>query len=341
MKLQIQIRMASVSVTPRHANGIVGSTEQLQCLLRSPQAAQLRKLVVKDINLSELTEPLVIPANVQHLTIQNCGVFVFPTLQEGLQELKLDGNRLTELGPLPRSLRKLFCRRNQLSYLPELHEGLVTLAVSNDQLQDTADRPAIPNFPNSLIYIELSHNALTRIPELPSSLRVFNVSNNQLQYLPALPEGLHKCFAHNNALTSIPLLHNLESGDFSFGENPLEEPYRTLYDTFIADRGQAEFEDINTVTATFKNGLIAQTEDLKRRGRELAEAERFQRGNIEVAPGRTMELPQGNGPINIIGSFLTGQRGSTQQQKGALKQLTRGGRRTKRKGRKDKRRYTR
>ncbi len=333
--------MTSVSVTPRHANGIVGSMEQLQCLLRSPQAAQLRKLVVKEINLSELTEPLVFPANIQHLTMQGCQISVFPTLQEGLQELKLDGNRLTELGPLPRSLRKLFCRNNQLSYLPELHEGLVTLAVSNDQLQDTADRPAIRTLPNSLVYLELSHNALTRIPELPSSLRVLLVNHNQLQHLPALPEGLHKCFAHNNQLTSIPLLHNLESGDFSFGENPLEEPYRTLYDTFIADRGQAEFEDRPAVTAAFKNGLLAQVEDLKRRGRELAEAERFQRGTVEVAPGRTVELPQGNGPINLIGRFLSGQKGSTTQQKGTLKQLARGGRRTKRKGRKDKKRYTR
>lgn len=365
--------MAELKVLPDKVVGI-SSFEQLQCAMQSPSWNDLTNLEIKDVDLTQLQGPIVFGANLQTASIKNCTLGVSPTFNEGLQEVRLDNNAvLTTLSPLPGSLQKLFCRRTGLTHLPQLPEGLVTLAISNCALQDTPAQLAIPNFPDSLIYVDIQHNQVSRLPNLPPNLRTANFSHNQIQSIPALPNTLVRFFCSNNQLRVLPLLPaNVELSPRYFSNNPLEQPYPELIAAWKTSQEAArqaaqtagwnwqavqQFDiAMQQAEQIFRDGIAQEKARVRQQGRNVA-ATRVLRQGVPRATGaewyegsETMQVPGGRthpGPLNLIGSFLSGTEGGIAQQQAVLQSRAQGGarnhwtRRKGRKGRKGKRSSTR
>ena len=91
---------------------------------------------------------------------------------------------LTELPPLPATLRQLCCSHNRITALPDMSSLL------------------------NLWYLGCSYNTLTVLPDtLPTSIQILNCSYNNLSTLPGtLPTSLEELYCFNNVLTSLPYL---------------------------------------------------------------------------------------------------------------------------------------
>lgn len=101
-----------------------------------------------------------------------------PPLPKSLKKLYCRWNLLTSLPELPKSLTIIFCNQNQLTSLPELHKGLESLCCSDNQLT------SLPKLPSSLEDLYCSNNQLTSLPKLPGSLDYLSCSGNRLKYIP-------------------------------------------------------------------------------------------------------------------------------------------------------------
>jgi len=123
------------------------------------------------------------------------------------------------------NLIELFCYRNTLICLPELHH-LQTLQILHC---DSNMLTQLPKLPNSLHELYCYNNKLTHLPEnlpdllqkllcfnnkltclpkkLPDSLTTLDCSYNKLIQLPnILPDSLKKIICENNKITQLPYI---------------------------------------------------------------------------------------------------------------------------------------
>ncbi|MBR8314491.1 hypothetical protein KDW36_14975 [Burkholderia dolosa] len=167
-------------------------------------------------------------------------------LERRATELDLEGLSLRTLPAIMPRCVSLFVGHNQLTGLPELHEGLERLSIQSNPLEHLPDRlPAslrdldanlcaltqLPaTLPDNLTLLVADGNQLTELPEnLPNGLQWLVVANNQLTELPKnLPNGLTNLLATNNQLTELP--ENLPNGLIGLfvGDNVLTELPATL-----------------------------------------------------------------------------------------------------------------
>ncbi|EOB06578.1 Lumican, partial [Anas platyrhynchos] len=113
---------------------------------------------------------------------------VFSKLKH-LKKLHINYNNLTEaVGPLPKTLDDLQLSHNKITKVnPSALEGLANLTVihlQNNQLKADSISGAFKGL-NSLLYLDLSFNRLTKLPTgLPHSLLMLYFDNNQISNIP-------------------------------------------------------------------------------------------------------------------------------------------------------------
>lgn len=152
-------------------------------------------------NVQEYLDSL--PDDVKEIVIDDWNCDSLPNLDRFTQLELLDCccNNLTELPPLPRSLKELHCTSNKLTSLPVLPLLLRDLRCGNNSLT------SLPTLPFSLEVLWCFNNELIEFPALPYSLRDLYCSFNPLRELPnPLPENLVKLTCDNSSLTSLPAL---------------------------------------------------------------------------------------------------------------------------------------
>jgi hypothetical protein len=110
-------------------------------------------------------------------------LITLPRLNQKLQKLYCDDNRLTFIPRLNVSLQILHCYNNHLTFLPELNEKLEELYCNNNQL--------------------------TFLPPLNVFLQKLCCDNNQLTFLPPLNISLQELYYHNNPIYEIIDSHDL------------------------------------------------------------------------------------------------------------------------------------
>jgi Leucine-rich repeat (LRR) protein len=115
-----------------------------------------------------------------------------PPLPSTLEKLECFRNNITCLPPLPSTLKILVCFDNQLMCLPNLPPVLETLSCYNNHLT------YLPPLPSTLKELYCFNNQLTCLPPLSSNLKMLNCFNNQLTYLPLLPSTLKDLFCGDN-----------------------------------------------------------------------------------------------------------------------------------------------
>jgi len=173
-----------------------------------------------------LTEPPVLPPNLQRLRISGNQLTSLPILPDTLLSLSCDNNQLTSLPTLPNTLIDLNCGSNRLESLPILPDTLLSLICDDNQLTSLSTLPntlrdlncgsnrleSLPALPNSLQSLKCLNNILERLPALSNSLRMLYCNDNNLKFLPDLWQlvNLQLLYCENNQLTSLPdLPYNL------------------------------------------------------------------------------------------------------------------------------------
>ena len=127
--------------------------------------------------------------------VRNC------TMSKKLNVLTLSGlYHLTEIPPLPPTLRKLQCNQTRITKLPDLPDSLEILECYRTELNE------LPPLPERLEILECQCTNITTLPPLPSSLRRLNCSNTLLTELPPLPFSLGFLDCWETQIRELPLL---------------------------------------------------------------------------------------------------------------------------------------
>jgi len=163
-----------------------------------PDLSRFKKLKELYCNGNYLTSLPVLPKTLEKLNCGYNGLTLLPNLPENLKVLYCSNNQLTSLPVLPEKLKELYCFNNKLTSLPVLSEKLNELNCSNNQLT------LLPNLPENLTELYCSHNNLTSLPVLPEKIKYISYNgNNKLMLLPILPEKLEKLYFYNNPKNKI------------------------------------------------------------------------------------------------------------------------------------------
>jgi hypothetical protein len=90
---------------------------------------------------------------------------------------------------------------NSLEYIDFYYNNLITLPKLPDSLIelicDINQLTELPELPNSLILLRCSDNQLTSLPELPNSIQSLSINNNKIKWLPNIPKSMY-IFNHSN-----------------------------------------------------------------------------------------------------------------------------------------------
>ena len=141
----------------------------------------------------------------KNLKILHCSfnnLKTLPKLNDSIEEIYCNYNKLIELPPLPKNLKILYCSSNNLNYLPTLNAKLENLDCSYNSLENL---PML--FNTSLKILNCSHNKLKTLPPLPSKLRQLSCNNNNLYCLPDLSITLGILNLTNNPFEEAIYLH--------------------------------------------------------------------------------------------------------------------------------------
>jgi Leucine-rich repeat (LRR) protein len=152
------------------------------------------------------------------LRLPNACLEVLPDFSHTLlEEVDVQGNRLTGLDGLPLTLKRLNASQNHLVqdgiFLP--FPSLETLEVSQNHLSIYEDDDFVMCFP-SLKNLNVSHNLFRYTWFLrQSSVETLNVSHNRLQLVSGLPQTLKVLIADTNEINMVqsklpPLLERIE-----------------------------------------------------------------------------------------------------------------------------------
>jgi hypothetical protein len=241
------------------------------------------------------------------LIIQNIDGLVLDELPSELRWLQVEGCNLEVLPELPNTLEALKLKHNRIQRISRLPDSIRSLSFYNNQLTE------LPNIPQAAQNVSLANNQLTSLPELPENSRLvfLNCSNNPITKLPNMPESLRDLICDSTQLKTIPRLPNDHERTY-FYNCPLEEPFATLY----KDNVKGEITN-----AQFAERIEQVYQEMAHRILELR----------ELISQQDINLNSGS----VVASFLTGQdHTSLRQQLAQLQSKFQGGRRTRRKGRK-------
>lgn len=120
--------------------------------------------------------------------------------------LDFSNKNITEIPSLVKytKLKRLICRNNKLTKIPELPENLKYLDVRNNKIEH------IPYLPPSLKIFDCANNRITKIPEyLPPNLKIFICNNNKIKKVPPLNDT--KLIRFECMKNNIHYLNNLPS----------------------------------------------------------------------------------------------------------------------------------
>jgi len=163
-------------------------------------------LIELDISNNPLVT-LFLNTGLKYLLCNRTTLRALPPLPSTLEVLGSFSNpSLSDLPPLPPSLRYLSCSNCSITGLPELPETLETLACDYNSLS------VLPSLPPNLKHLNAAHNRLLTLPPIPASCVKLEVAFNRLTELPDLPEAVKSLWILSNPVaqtfTSATLKYN-------------------------------------------------------------------------------------------------------------------------------------
>lgn len=182
-------------------------------ITRLPNLSRFTNLKILLCGSNKLTELPPLPETLRRLCCSHNYLTSLPPLNRELKILSCKNNKLTSLPRLNSKLRQLMCFNNELTYLPRLNSKLLNLKCSHNKIT------SLPRLNRNLLELNCSHNKITSIPELNNRLRLLICSYNELTSFPALNENLYGLVSHNNK--NLPeILMNKEYTYREYGHIP-------------------------------------------------------------------------------------------------------------------------
>ena len=150
--------------------------------------------------------------------IELCQKIISELLDLKIVSLHLEHKGLSEIPNIPyKNLKYLYLQDNKLTDVSQLSKltELVSLNISSNKISN------IPDFPESLLYLYLSNNNISRLPTSFSNLinlQILYLNGNQLSEIPPEIYNLSQIWMldlSDNKITVIPsqikLLYNLQN----------------------------------------------------------------------------------------------------------------------------------
>ena len=170
-------------------------------LTRCPDLLRFGQLVKLTLDHNLLTELPPLPATLRDLHCGNNRLTELPPLPDYLRILNCESNPLAFLPPLPARMKHLYCSKNKLEALPPLPPELIELVCSHTNITE------LPPLPPTLTYLYCGRNNLSKLPPLPPTLTYLYCASTQLTCLPPLPDGLLTLMCvSNEKLLFLPML---------------------------------------------------------------------------------------------------------------------------------------
>lgn len=186
--------------------------------------------------------------------------------------LELSDMDLTDedIPEIPEYINHLYLDNNKLTKIPQLHDQITNLDLSNNLISD------INNLPSKISYLYINNNNLTEIPDLynyynlshiyannnkitkivnfPKYVTYVVLNNNLIEELPKLPESLHLLQVYNNKITKIGKIP--KNTLIVLAKNPIFED-KVRVDNFNTESIETRtFNDIEFKVLTLKKGTV-------------------------------------------------------------------------------------
>ncbi len=292
-----------------------------------------------NVEKNDLTAIPNLPPGLRTLNIRNNRISTLPEPIPGsLEALRITHNEITAIPSLAHTqVHTLGLGFNQLTAMPALPNTVNTIGVASNQIK------SIKNLPRHVEVLVCSNNPLhtLEIANL-THLLVLIASNCGLHQLPLLPPVNDGNDDNNNNNNNNGNNNNDGGGandgiedrrTYHFGGNPLDPEYAAIYQTYLDDGnhdwqywpnpagGPAIYSNRRPgSTRAFRLAILEQyRRDLQKRKTEVGELIRMKQLS-SAGPGQpTRGVPgalQANyGPMNLIGEFLTGKKGTIESQR--------------------------
>lgn len=289
-------------------------------------------LSILNVENNRLRELPALPNTLTMMYLSHNLLEDFPSYPGSLIRLDLTHNRLKSIPKeFPIVLRVLKVSSNQLESIPSLSETIISeLGIGNNKLK------ALPELPLRLLTLGCANNQITEIKNLPATLEVLVCSNNPLRVLQIENLARLKTLVASNCdLREIPLIpeYNNDNDDnnnnnddndedkreFYFDGNPLTPEFKAIYDRYKESKVGAWTPEGRFLRREAGSTRRFREEVLNEHRRILAQ----RRANVESIQ-QVLKGPKGpfsnTGPANLIAQFITGAKGSAEQQRLAVLQ---------------------
>lgn len=171
---------------------------------------------------------LILGKKVKSISIRGGDLEFIPKLPDTIEYIEISLRETPKfIHKLPKNLKMLILKQTNIEYkLPDLSylKKLWYLNASHNHIEQVRSG----TLPNSLMYLNLNNNYLTKLPnDLPKNLIGLNCDNNELEYLDDLSylKRLNYINAYKNKITKLPSNIPLNGVSINIGGNPLKTTF--------------------------------------------------------------------------------------------------------------------
>ena len=175
----------------------------------------LFSLNISNNDLGNQSSFLDISEYLNYLNISNTNMSALPALPDGLVTMKANENQLTELPVLPASLENLQVYSNPLTSL-ELTTNIVVLWASGCDIETIT-----PNYLPNCVELLVSSNNLTENIQTANEMVFYDIATNSISCLTWLPETADFITISENPITCVPSLPVYVSSDIDIESLPV------------------------------------------------------------------------------------------------------------------------
>lgn len=185
--------------------------------IKKIDVSYLHRLSILDIGYTSVRELDDLPQSLEVLKISGTRISRIPKFPDNLRTLEIVSMDITELIDLPQGLEELDVSQNSDLTDIEYPLSLTKLTIRYTNIKSLGNISFIP-----LLYLDISYNLFTDLLDLPNSLVYLDASHNKIREIPSefdfLQDLVYLDLSYNKISEIVNLPENLESLDVSHND---------------------------------------------------------------------------------------------------------------------------